>query len=143
MNLEGCWVAGFVDALGGFHVAINRHPKMKVGYQVLPEFVVMLHHGDVQMLHELKNFFGCGVVRTIQGDRMAFRVRRRSDLTRRIVPFFERYPLKTKTGVEFIRFRRVLRKMSRKEHLTPEGLAVIRRIVEQPILPSTEATNPD
>jgi hypothetical protein len=143
VKLEGCWVAGFVDALGGFHVAINRHPKMKVGYQVLPEFVVMLHHGDVQMLHELKNFFGCGVVRAIQGDRMAFRVRRRGDLIRRIVPFFERYPLKTTTGVEFIRLRRVLRMMARKEHLTLDGLAVIRRIVDQPVHPTPDLTMAD
>jgi hypothetical protein len=139
MKLEGCWIAGFVDALGGFHVAINRHPRMKVGYQVLPEFVVTLHHGDVQMLHELKNVFGCGVVRAIQGDRMALRVRSRGDLTHRIIPFFERYPLKTRTGVEFIRFRKVLCMMERKEHLTPEGLAVIRRIVGQSVRPLSAA----
>ena len=53
MNLEAQWIVGFVDGEGCFHVAINRHPDMKVGYQVLPEFTVVQHKRDIQILHAL------------------------------------------------------------------------------------------
>jgi len=132
VKLEIHWVVGFTDGHGSFHVAINRHPKMKIGYQVLPEFAIVLHRDDVQMLHELKAFFGCGVVRPVQGDRLALRVRSRRHLMRRILPFFEKYKLKTSKGIDFIRFRKVLHMMERGEHLSPTGLETIRRIVEGP-----------
>ena len=71
MQLEAQWITGFVDGEGCFHVGINPHSDMKCGYQVLPEFTVVQHERDVQLLHALKAYFGCGVVRRNHGDRMA------------------------------------------------------------------------
>jgi len=90
MNLEAQWIVGFVDGEGCFHVGINRHPDMKAGYQVLPEFTVVQHHRDVQVLHALKSYFGCGVVRSNHGDRMAYRVRSQEHLLEKVIPFFEK-----------------------------------------------------
>jgi hypothetical protein len=131
MNLEAQWIVGFVDGEGCFHVGINRHSDMKVGYQVLPEFTVVQHERDVQVLHALKATFGCGVVRKNHGDRMAYRVRGKEHLLERIIPFFEKHPLKTKKRVDFAKFRRVLLQMERGEHLTKEGVEEIRRIASQ------------
>ena len=63
-NLEAQWVVGFVDGEGCFFVGINPHPEMTSGFQVLPEFTVVQHQRDIQLLHALKKFFGCGVVRS-------------------------------------------------------------------------------
>ena len=71
MKLDTQWVTGFVDGEGCFYVGINAHSEMTAGFQVLPEFTVVQHKRDVQVLHALKAFFGCGVVRTNHGDRMA------------------------------------------------------------------------
>ena len=38
-RLSAEWVVGFVDGEGCFFVGINRQPSMKLGWQVLPEFV--------------------------------------------------------------------------------------------------------
>ena len=103
---------------------------MSVGYQVLPEFTVVQHERDLQVLHALKRFFGCGVVRRNYGDRWAYRVRKLSCLER-ICEFFERHPLKTKKRVDFIRFRRVIQFMKEGRHLTPEGLREIVEIAKQ------------
>ena len=94
MNLEPGWVSGFVDGEGCFHVGINSHPEMSSGFQVLPEFTVVQHERDVQVLHALKAYFGCGVVRRNHGDRMAYRVRGKEHLLQHIIPFFEKHPLK-------------------------------------------------
>ncbi len=81
-------MVGFVDGEGCFFVGINPHPEMTSGFQVLPEFTVVQHQRDIQLLHALKKFFGCGVVRSNHGDRMAYRVRSLEHLNQRIVPFF-------------------------------------------------------
>ena len=131
MKLEAKWITGFVDGEGCFHIGIARHAEMKVGYQVLPEFTVVQHERDVQILYALKSYFGCGVVRKNNGDRMAYRVRNKEHLLKIIVPFFQKHPLLTKKRIDFEKFRTVLLMMTQEVHLTPAGVDEIRQIIAQ------------
>ena len=131
MELDAGWVVGFVDGEGCFHVGINAHPEMTAGFQVLPEFTVVQHERDVQVLHGLKGYFGCGVVRKNHADRMAYRVRSKEHLLQTILPFFLKHPLKSKKNIDFLKFRDVLLMMEKDEHLTSEGIAKIRDIASQ------------
>jgi hypothetical protein len=131
MKLDAQWITGFVDGEGCFHVGINPHKEMTAGYQVLPEFTVVQHERDVQILHALKAYFGCGVVRGNHGDRKAFRVRSKKHLLDHIVPFFVKHPLKTKKNVDFKKFRRILLMMEKGVHLNGEGIEEIRAIARQ------------
>ena len=131
MKLESQWIVGFVDGEGCFYVGINPHPEMSTGFQVLPEFTVVQHERDIQVLHALKRHFGCGVVRRNHGDRMAYRVRSIQHLLERIVPFFEKHQLKSRKRVDFQKFRRILLKIGAGEHLQPDGVEEIRRIAAQ------------
>lgn len=124
MELSPDWVVGFVDGEGCFHVSVNRHPEMSLGYQVLPEFVVVQHERDIQVLYALKRFFGCGVVRKNNGDRYCLRIRK-LDCLERVCRFFSEHPLKTKKNVDFIKFRRIVYALKEKKHLTQEGLLEI------------------
>ena len=147
MKLDAQWIVGFTDGEGCFYVGINSHPEMTAGFQVLPEFTVVQHKRDVQVLHALKSFFGCGVVRTNHGDRMAYRVRDIEHLASVIVPFFENHPLKTAKEQDFLSFRKVIQFLQKKEHLTEAGIEKIRTIAarmnrgrerESPAPPETE-----
>ena len=131
MKLDAQWITGFVDGEGCFHVGINPHGEMTAGFQVLPEFTVVQHERDVQVLHALKAHFGCGVVRVNHADRMAYRVRSVKHLLEHIVPFFVKHPLKTKKNVDFQKFRDVLLLMEAGSHLTAEGVERIRSIASQ------------
>ena len=131
MKLDAQWITGFVDGEGCFHVGINPHGEMTAGFQVLPEFTVVQHERDVQVLHALKAHFGCGVVRVNHGDRMAYRVRSVKHLLEHIVPFFVKHPLKTRKNVDFLKFRDVLLLMDAGNHLTAEGIEQIRSIAQQ------------
>ncbi len=131
MKLEAQWITGFVDGEGCFYVGINPHDEMAAGFQVLPEFTVVQHERDVQILHALKAYFGCGVVRKNHGDRMAYRVRGKEHLLQHIVPFFLEHPLKTKKQVDFAKFRRVLLMMEEGMHLNREGIEAIRAITQE------------
>ena len=90
-RLEAQWVVGFVDGEGCFFVGINKHPQMTSGFQILPELTVVQHQKDVQILHALKDFFGCGVVRINHGDRMVYRVRSLENPSL-VQALFPRYP---------------------------------------------------
>jgi len=131
MKLSAEWITGFVDGEGCFHVGINKHLEMKAGHQVLPEFTVVQHKRDVQLLYGLKAFFGCGIVRRNHEDRMAYRVRGQKQLLESILPFFVKHPLKSKKRLDFIKFRRVLLMMERREHLDEAGIARIRELASQ------------
>ena len=121
VELNADWVVGFVDGEGCFHVSLNRHDEMTAGYQVLPEFVVVQHERDVQILHALKRFFGAGVVRRNHGDRQCLRIRKFDALVK-VCEFFQAHPLKTKKSVDFVKFRKIIHIMSCKRHLEKEGL---------------------
>ncbi len=131
MELDAGWIVGFVDGEGCFHIGINAQPEMTAGFQVLPEFTVVQHERDVQVLHGLKAYFGCGVVRKNHGNRMAYRVRGQEHLLQTIIPFFMKHPLKSKKNVDFLKFRDVLLMMEKGEHLTSDGIAKIREIASK------------
>jgi hypothetical protein len=128
MNLDPQWIVGFVDGQGCFFVGINPHRSLKMRAQVLPEFTVVQHKSDVQLLYGVKSYFGCGVIQRNHGDRMAYRVRGHSHLLDTILPFFEKHKLKSKKRIEFERFRTIVLMMARGDHLTVEGLEKIRAI---------------
>lgn len=131
MKLEAQWIAGFVDGEGCFHVGINQHEEMSAGFQILPEFTVVQHERDINVLYALKSYFDCGVVRKNHGDRMCYRVRSVEHLIQKIIPFFEKHELKTKKRIDFEKFRRVLLQMEKGVHLTNSGIEEIRAIKDQ------------
>jgi hypothetical protein len=124
VELDANWVVGFVDGEGCFHVSVNRHSELTAGFQVLPEFVVVQHERDMQILHALKRFFDSGVVRSNHDDRWCLRIRR-LDALQRVCDFFVQHPLKTKKNVDFRKFRRIILMMSDKHHLNRERLLEI------------------
>ena len=144
MKLQAQWITGFTDGEGCFHIGISKHSKMTIGYQVLPEFVIVQHKRDIELLYDLKTYFDCGVVRKNKGtgDVYSYRVRNRTHLLNIIIPFFEKHSLKTMKKVDFQKFRRVLLLMKNGEHLTLEGLNRIREIRHQESLISQDRVHP-
>jgi LAGLIDADG endonuclease len=127
MQLSPDWVVGFVDGEGCFFIGIQRNPTVKIGFQVIPEFRVVQHKRDLDVLHGLKSFFGFGRVCQNHDDRWEYRVRRLEHL-REVAVFFESHKLRTKKRIDFKRFSEVLKVMDEGRHLTDEGLRDIARI---------------
>jgi hypothetical protein len=125
MKFDPNWISGFVDGEGTFYIGINKQSSMSVGYQVLPEFRIVQHERDVQLLHALKDYFNTGVVRINHGDRYELRVRNLSMLTDIIIPFFGKYPLHTQKKHDFTKFAKIVKMMNSGEHLDVSGLIKI------------------
>ncbi len=128
VDLDPNWVVGFTDGEGTFYVGINRHDEMSSGFQVLPEFRIVQHKRDLQLLHKLKKFFDCGVVRINHDDRYELRIRSIGSLSKVVVPFFEKYSLQTKKKFDFLAFRRVIKLIEKNMHLNANGIKEIIKI---------------
>jgi hypothetical protein len=136
------WITGFVDGEGCFSINFIRQPNRvsrpgyKTGFQVAHEFAVSQGARSADSLHLLVEFFGVGAVyvnnRFDNHREPMYRycVQRRSDLLEIIVPFFERYPLRTTKQQDFTKFVRCLTLIQRRSHLTTEGLIEILDIAE-------------
>ena len=129
-RLDAEWIAGFVDGEGCFHVALNKLGKMTLGWTVLPEFRVVQHQRDEEVLYRIRNYFGFGKVTRNNGDRKEFRVRGVKNL-RKLIEFFKEHPLQTSKRRNFDLFEEVLSMMEEKEHLRREGLDRIARIISK------------
>ena len=107
---------------------------MSLGWQVLPEFRIVQHEKDEELLHKIKNYFGFGEVKInrqdFHGTRKEFRVRGLENLNK-IVKFFKQNPLKTSKEKDFELFSEVILLMNNKEHLKKDGLDKIAKLISE------------
>ncbi len=121
------WVVGFTDGEGCFSIAVIKNRTTKYGRQIFPEFVITQGEKSLSALQKIKNFFDCGYIfinkRYDNHNENLYRycVRSVSDLDQKIIPFFEKYKLQTHKISDFIIFKKVIRLMVEKKHLTKTG----------------------
>ncbi len=132
-RLNSKWIVGFVDGEGCFHIAINVMDKMSLGWQVLPEFRIVQHERDENVLYKIKDYFGFGKVTINRRDntsvRKEFRVRGLDNLNK-LIQFFNEHPLQTSSKRKnFKIFSEVMTIMNNKEHLTKQGLDKIAKLI--------------
>jgi hypothetical protein len=122
-NLNPNFVSGFVDAEGCFHISIvDRAGSTTKSIRAM--FQISLHKKDKALLDLIRNYFGVGKVIRRKDGAFYYRVSQIKDLLL-VLAHFDKYPLLTQKGVDLALFKQAVDKMSRKEHLTPEGLQEI------------------
>lgn len=87
------WLAGFVDGEGCFRVRISKSAKTKTGYVVSLEFKITQHNRDDGLMKSLVSYLDCGYYypsSTLESGQ--FRVARLSDISDKILPFFDNLP---------------------------------------------------
>ena len=119
------YIAGFVDGEGSFHVAIQKNPCTRVGWQLVPEFRVNQDVSRSQILDLIRTRLGCGSIREnhrgSNDHTMVLVVRKRRDLLEKVIPFFERNPLLSCKNQEVVTFAGIVRRMERGEPLEGGG----------------------
>jgi hypothetical protein len=114
------YIAGFVDGEGCFHVAIQRNPCTRSGWQLVPEFRISQDVSRVKVLDLAREVLGCGSLREnhrrSNDHTFVLVVRRRQDLLERVIPFFERNPLLSCKNKEFLTFAGIVREMAKGAH---------------------------
>jgi hypothetical protein len=119
------YIAGFVDGEGSFHVAVQRHPTTRMGWQLVPEFNVSQDVTRAEVLHLIRERLGCGFIREnhrgSHDTTLVFVVRRRADLLTKVIPFFERQPLISGKHREFVTLAAIVKAMAAGVHLEATG----------------------
>ena len=125
------YISGFVDGEGCFAVCVNRNPTCRTGFQLVPEFHVS-QNGDRSRVLELiqERFAGAGYIKSNgrRDDALVYVVRKRDDLLRHVIPFFERSPLLSSKQRDFEKFAAIVRAMAEGRHRTEGGFS---RLLEE------------
>ena len=107
-------------------VSLVVRAKLRLGLEVRPSFSLSLNEKDLRLLEDLQTFFTCGWIRESKTDRtFKFEARSIGDLTSRILPHFERYPLRGDKARSCAGFSRVCRMIEQGDHLQRDGLREI------------------
>ena len=130
----GFWISGFVDGEGCFTVSFVKNSTTKFGRQIFPEFVITQSGKSLETLEEIQKFFGCGSIvlnkryDNHREDLYKFCVRSVVELYEKIIPFFKEFTLRTSKKKDFIIFRKIVRMMHKKKHLSQKGFLNIRTL---------------
>ena len=133
-RLNPWYIVGFTDGEGCFSISIFKNTTTRLGYQVFPEFVLTQGAKSTIVLQEIQKHFNCGKIyenrRTDNHRENLHRycVRSMKDIQEKIIPFFEKYPLKTNKRFDFETFCLAVDMIARKEHLNPDGLDRLRSL---------------
>ena len=119
-------MAGFTSGEGCFLIKISKS-KTKLGESVQLEFQLTQHIRDENLMKSFISLFQCGTIRK-RHDALDFRVYKLSDMTDKIIPFFQKYPIRGVKALDFEDWCKVPEMMKVKKHLTVYGLEQIRKI---------------
>lgn len=120
------WLVGFVDGEGNFYVN-KKKSSSKLGYQIILVFSIYQHSRDSLLLKYFIDYLECGSVE-IPSTRLhsaKFVIYKFSDITKKIIPFFQKYSLRTVKLFDFYDFIKVSDLMKEGSHLTIEGIEKI------------------
>jgi hypothetical protein len=121
------WLAGFASAEGCFMVGVRKDKNYSTGFQVNLIFLVTQHVRDEQLMNSLTEYLNCGNLHK-KREVFEYQVSKFADLTDRIIPFFNKYPILGQKSKDFVDFSKVADLIETKVHLTTEGVNEIRKI---------------
>lgn len=122
------YISGYVDGEGCFTVSVNQRSKMVTGWEIRPSFSVSQNHDRSELLYLMMEYFDCGSIRSGRSDRtLKYEVRSLTNLTDKVIPHFERYPLLSGKQASFLLFRDICLAMVAGKHRDPDVLPEILR----------------
>ncbi len=123
------YITGLVEGEGCFSVSFSLRRKLNVGIETRPSFSISMNERDLELLKEVKRYFGCGAIRYSRQDRTyKFEVRSVRDLKRKVLKHFDRFPLQGSKAGDYEKFREIVIMVSESKHLSRKYLRRIIRL---------------
>ena len=115
-NLHPWYITGFVEGEGSFHIALHHDARMKQQVKIIPEFRINQPFSRIEIIQDIQKYFECGNIRENHVQRKTdhtyvYVVRNRKDLIQKIIPFFRKYPMRSKKQYSFNLFAKVVEEM--------------------------------
>ncbi len=135
-------ISGYVTGEGCFYVESKYDKKYRLRHRIRPAFCIEVRENDREILEAIKETLGCGNLYRLDFGRykgyetkrwkshVKLRISNFDDISKKVVPFFERYPLFGSKQKSFKIFNEIVKKMQRSEHLKEETLEEIKSLVK-------------
>ena len=139
-------VTGLTDGEGSFCYSLSNAehrsdedlPKggvapLRSGIKLNLEFKITQKSHSEGILHEVKDYFGCGsvVIDNRKTDTKKFHIKSLSLILNKVIPHFEKYPCLTSKQLNFIDWKSIAVLMNDKKHLTLNGMQEIKNIISR------------
>ena len=120
------YISGYVDGEGCFSVSFSKRDRLRIGWEVKPSFCVGQNYDRREVLDLMMNYFGCGHIRRDWSDRtLKYEIRKADDLLNKVIPHFQKFPLKSAKRKDFLLFAEICQQMKKSKHKNVRGLKVI------------------
>lgn len=130
--LLAAYISGYVDGEGCFSVSLSPKPTLITGWEVRPSFSVSQNANRGSFLYEMQSYFECGTIRPDSSDKtLKYEVRSLNDLVERVIPHFQKFPLRSEKQRAFERFAQICQLMTDKKHLQKEEMKRIGELAIQ------------
>ena len=118
--------SGLIDAEGSFSIIIDKKINSKVGWRVQSKFQIVLHIRDLNLLLKLQQYLeGIGTIHEYsKQDKVYYSIDSNKDLNKLLI-HLSKYPLLTQKAADLYLFKKAVELISKKAHLTEEGLKEI------------------
>lgn len=127
--INSFWIAGLTSGDGCFYVSIRNTLNTKLGKVVSLKFQIVQHSRDIKLIKNLISNLDCGRVElNLNQSAVYFVVTDLQDIIEKIIPLFEKYPIKGVKSLDFNDFKLIANLVHNKEHLTEEGLCKIKSL---------------
>jgi len=131
-KLNSYYLVGLVDGEGCFSITINKHRNKE---EVRLIFEIEMREDDKEILERVKSTLACGNIYYLSYERYKkwrphykYKVSNIVDISTKIIPFFQQYPLQAKKKYSFEKFCIVAEMIKKKQHLAKDGIEKIRTI---------------
>jgi hypothetical protein len=123
------WLAGLASGDECFCVSIRNTPNTKIGKSVRLKFHIVQHSRDLELIKLIISTLKCGRVElNLKQSTVYFVVTDFKDIFEKIIPLFNKYPIKGAKSLDLSDLKKVAFIINNKEHLWEKGLFEIQSI---------------
>jgi len=125
------WMAGFASGDSSFNIKTSNSPTSLLNKRVQLRFGIGLNIREKALIEYLPAYFGLtDNIKNVYFDSNSarFETVKFSDITDKIIPFFDKHSIRGKKSLDFIDFKQAAGIIKCKDHLTLEGLQQILEI---------------
>ena len=123
------FISGFVEGEGCFCISFSKRVKLNTKIEVRPSFSISQNKKNLELLKMIKSHFQCGSIRFSKSDQnYKYEVRSISDLMKKIIPFFTKFPLLGTKKDDFEKFAFICEKIYQNQHRNIDTLKKIIKV---------------
>jgi hypothetical protein len=134
MKLPGDYVSGFIDGEGCFTIVISKHKTKRLGVDARLHFQIEVRDDDREIIENIQETLDCGHIYCLSYERYGWhphvelKVSSLREITGKLLPFFEKHPLRAKKKHSYQLFLQAVEIFKQKKHLTLEGIEQLKEI---------------